>query len=284
VVDKAGAPIEGAMVRGDYLGATSTDGSVERGQTDDKGVAVIAGRSAFHVNLTVSKEGYYPTRTKIYPKDSVDKKEHFRDRKVTVVLKEKRNPIPLYAKRYSGEIPVAEEWLGFDLEAGDWVVPYGKGVRADVQFWFQGKIDSFDSGQGELKLKFDDDNGFAEISDVSPQSELKVPHLAPVDGYVSEEKIWRAAIRKEVDGRPSSNKFYFMRLRTRIDSQGEVETATYAKLYGDVFFSLRGRHGGVSRVQFQYYFNPTPNDRNLEFDTYRNLFRNLPHEEQVREP
>jgi hypothetical protein len=35
---------------------------------------------------------------------------------------------------------------------------------------------------------------------------------------------------------------------------------------------------------FTYYLNPTPNDRNLEFDPKRNLFTNLKDEERVTAP
>jgi hypothetical protein len=284
VLDESGAPVEGAMVRADYLGATASDGSVERAWTDSDGIATVTGRSVFYVALTANKDGYYQSGTKVYAKEVVNGKELYPDRKVTLVLKEKRNPIPLYAKRYSGEIPVAEEWVGFDLEVGDWLSPYGRGASADFQFWFQGKLESINSGYGELKLKFSDSDGIVEITDVSKESELRVPHIAPMHGYVNEEIVWRAAIRRDVEGRPDRNRLHFLRVRTILDEDGEVEAANYAKMYGDVLFSLIGRQGGVSRIQFQYYFNPAPNDRNLEFDTNRNLFGKLPHEEQVREP
>lgn len=35
---------------------------------------------------------------------------------------------------------------------------------------------------------------------------------------------------------------------------------------------------------FTYYLNPTPNDRNIEFDPKRNLFTNLSSSEEVRDP
>ncbi|GEM_PF-800855 len=284
VLDEAGAPLANAMVRGNFLGGRSDDGSVDRTRTNSSGRATVSGRSIFPVDVSAVLEGYYASASSVNTRETVDGEVQIRDQAVSLVLKEKRNPIPLYAKRYSGEIPVAEQWIGFDLEKADWVAPYGKGGRSDIHFWFQGGIDSFDSGQGELRLRFSEHDGAAEISDISAQNELKVPHLAHIEGYVSEEKVWREAIRKEVEGRPNRNRFYFLRLRTVIDARHEIEAANYGKLYGDVFFSLRGRQGGMSRLQFTYYFNPTPNDRNLEFDAYRNLFRDLPHDDRVWEP
>lgn len=282
VVDEFSNPVEGAEVIGTFLGVTDFD--EEHFLTDSDGRALVSGRSYFPVGIAVRKRDFYWSATKVNTKEVINGKEHYLDRKVTIVLKGKRNPIPLYAKRYTGEIPVAEEWVGFDLEAGDWVAPYGRGASTDFQFWFQGKLESINSGYGELKLKFSDDDGIVDITDVSKESELKVPHSAPKHGYLQKEIVWRAAIRKNVEGRPDRNRFHFLRVRTTVDEQGKVEVANYAKMYGDVFFSLIGRQGGVSRIQFQYYFNPIPNDPNLEFDTNRNLFRNLPHDEQVREP
>ncbi|MEZ5415708.1 MAG: hypothetical protein R3F03_15480, partial [Opitutaceae bacterium] len=54
--------------------------------------------------------------------------------------------------------------------------------------------------------------------------------------------------------------------RVVLDDDGSVVSANYSKVMGDIYVS----HTGVLR--FTYYFNPTPNDRNLEFDPKRNLF------------
>ena len=71
---------------------------------------------------------------------------------------------------------------------------------------------------------------------------------------------------------------YFFRVRTVLNKAGEVESALYGKIHGD--FSLD--HNGV--FGFSYYLNPTPNDRNLEFDTRQNLFTKLRPEEWVSQP
>jgi len=47
-------------------------------------------------------------------------------------------------------------------------------------------------------------------------------------------------------------------------------------LYGQI-------HGHINGC-FGYDLNPTPNDRNVEFDPKRNLFKDLRPSEQVREP
>jgi len=281
-IDETGEPLEGVHVTGTFYGIT--DFETDTALTDSRGLANVGGGSFFPVGILAEKAGYYWSGAKVSTRDVVEGREHYSDRQVTVVLKEKRNPIPLYAKRYSGEIPVAEKWVGFDLEKADWVAPHGRGMSSDFEFWFRGKIENMDSGEGELRLRLRERDGIVGVTEISGQSQLKVTHIAPSDGYVHEEKVWRAAIRKKVEGRPVKSRFHFLRLRTSVDSKNEIVTANYAKLYGDVFFSLVGRKGGFSRLQFTYYFNPMPNDRNLEFDPRRNLFMNLTHDEQVHEP
>jgi hypothetical protein len=38
------------------------------------------------------------------------------------------------------------------------------------------------------------------------------------------------------------------------------------------------------KVLFTYYLNPTPNDRNMEFDPKQNLFKDLKPMEEVKDP
>jgi hypothetical protein len=59
---------------------------------------------------------------------------------------------------------------------------------------------------------------------------------------------------------------YFLRTRVQLDADGDIISANYAKIYDEIRFDARGL------VSFWYYYNPTPNDRNLEFDPARNLF------------
>ena len=64
----------------------------------------------------------------------------------------------------------------------------------------------------------------------------------------------------------------------RKNESGKIVSALYGKIHGEIGYSwTRG-------IRFIYYLNPTPNDRNLEFDPSRNLFTDLKPMEQVREP
>lgn len=62
---------------------------------------------------------------------------------------------------------------------------------------------------------------------------------------------------------------YFFRVRTKRNEKGEIVSALYGKIYGPIEFRIFTN--GMD-AQFTYYLNPTPNDRNTEFEAKRNLF------------
>ena len=60
--------------------------------------------------------------------------------------------VPLYAKKVQADIPVLNQPCGYDLEVGDWVMPYGKGINQDFIFTVYTNVkdrQNFDA-QGEL--------------------------------------------------------------------------------------------------------------------------------------
>ena len=69
------------------------------------------------------------------------------------------------------------------------------------------------------------------------------------------------------------NRCYYFRIRSKFDDKGNLIEAYYGKVYGD--FKI-GAHIdiGLDVVKFLYYLNPTPNDRNLEWDMKTNLCPN----------
>lgn len=70
-----------------------------------------------------------------------------------------------------------------------------------------------------------------------------------------------------------SEKNYFFRVRTVLNKDGSVKSALYGKINGQI--SIQGAGRDTASLAFLYYLNPTPNDRNLEFDMQKNLFKNL---------
>ena len=107
------------------------------------------------------------------------------------------------------------------------------------------------------------------VHDFAP--EMRMPHHAPTDGYQEEYK-WEKSTK---DGSAIDEKLgFFIKTRVKLDEKGNELSAHYAKFITDVQIDIRGR------IKFTSYFNPTPNDTNLEFDLKKNLFKDLKDEEK----
>ena len=226
-------------------------------------------------------------------------------------LKKKKNPIPMYAMKLSdkrvpeefrvevvdkktgkfNEGPAETFTVAWDLEKGDWVKPYGKGETVDFIFTIRRKerrtyiYDSlienriFDYDRNtkeniylacgatvEIKVSNDGD-GF--IPYPVPKEKRNggpwLPYLAPEDGY----RPWVPRHERGKGIQPADMN-YFFRVRTIKDATGKIISANYGKIYGDFRCDSVGND-----ISFTYYFNPTPNDRNVEFKLGSNLFTNL---------
>lgn len=100
-----------------------------------------------------------------------------------------------------------------------------------------------------------------------PYCKLTVPHKAPEEGYV--EELTLKEVRDYHSNRANlsnyrdkmQNNGLFLRVRTQLDKDGNVVSAHYAKI-------VSPRGAGNS---FTAFYNPTPNDRNLEYDFKTNL-------------
>ena len=75
--------------------------------------------------------------------------------------------------------------------------------------------------------------------------------------------------RTEYKDNFEEDRCYYIRIRTEFDESDNVRKAIYGKIYGD--FKLEDKKNGIKDVSFLYYLNPTPNDRNLEWDMKNNL-------------
>ena len=188
-------------------------------------------------------------------------------------LKPIKNPIPLYAKNVDTKIPARNKSCGYDLLVGDWVSPQGSGQQSDIIFLYEGEYRSHLEYHCEVKIQFDNKHD-GIISDPKPLnvgSILRLAYEAPKEGYLTE--LEKKFIRTEEKGIKiydiSETANYYLRVRTKVDDDGKIISANFAKIHGDI----KCFPGGV--IQFNYYYNPKPNDRNLEFDMKRNLFKNL---------
>lgn len=268
--------------------------------TDTNGICTLTGNGdGSSVGIAAFKDGYYGsagysvqfTNTM----GAVQKKWQPWNPVVDIALKRIGAPVPLYAKCVWQEpVPATGKPLGFDLKVGDWVKPHGQGLHTDLSFIFSAEVvRTYTNWFGTLPRIHETSDctlivSFPEVGDgIIPvfvdsragTSALRLPALAPRNGYVQNIK------KRVVDGkngycsdiRDDAN--YFFRVRTEKDEEGNIVSALYGKIHGDFRFEPH-----VRKLTFVYYLNPEPNDRNVEFDPQRNLFKTLSSQEEVREP
>jgi len=306
VLDTEGQPIEGANANLVFIlpgRGLDTGTSVVKGLTNDEGVFIGSGDAPQYIDYAVSKEGYYTSNYK-YRFSGVTGFTGFRrwspwNPTLEVVLKKKINPIPLYVHRMDFLMgkdllvpPLLNRFVGYDLIARDWVVPYGLGTHRDFLFKLSkhrmlGRHDFHVT----LTLKFSNsgDGIQSYYNDPSSGSSLYLPHNAPKSGYSSELIINRessdngiAPIPENLRNRDDQN--YFFRIRTETDKSGNIVKALYGKIHGGIgLFDFLDKNN-TAKLRFNYYLNPNQNDTNLEFDLKQNLFTDLSRREWVRDP
>lgn len=296
VIDLDGEPVENASVGiGGGLDTPDDAPRTANGATNREGTfSAIIGSNQGAVSAFARAPHFYQTTISGLRIDKGDDgiREAHRlgrwepwEQSITIVLKPIKKPIPLYAKEIEALVPAVGAPVGYDLEKGDWVAPYGVGVRTDFVFTTVGQYESAVNYEGQLLLCFPGQGDGAVAFDSDPAqwnpeqySELRMPYEAPESGY-GPRLAWRNARTTDTQSRRDAPSVFvdesnlhvgfFFRIRTVLDAQGKVLSANYGKIYGPV--SSRTFEGGKCRIRLTYYLNPTPLDRNLEYDTSKNL-------------
>lgn len=278
--------------------------------SDENGEVQFFGVGKLGASLRVSKDGYYGFGVQNAEDFRFPSGELNGGVEKTIMLRPVIKPIALHAKltqprRHAPDaetrIPVLGEWCGYDFEIGDWVSPHGNGKVTDVLIFFDREFVRFDASgwqqtleqrrefskkayavRGEewteekfrlksglwnlvFKVAFPNEKeGIILVEDgFNEHSVLRMPHMAYEEGYVSEYG-YQITSNEYLKRRDDIG--FFLRTRVVLDRQGNIESANYAKIYEDFKVTIDGK------IEFAYYFNVTPNDRNLEFDPKQNLF------------
>lgn len=246
-----------------------------------------------------AKDRYYLTRIrKKYEnpsKYSKDGKWYPWNPTVEMVLKERINPIPMYARTDSDtfgiRIPRLNEWCGYDMMKADWVEPYGIGEYADIEInhnWNKAYGKAYEGSS--LTIRFPDQHAGAyafqySVDEAAGVSFFRSPYHADImKDYVQELSFFSTIewIEKENGGKvlkisKENNNYmkpgcgYIFRTRTRVDATGNLIAAHYGKIYPDNNVFIRHSSKGESFIYLPYYLNPIENDTNLEFDPNQNL-------------
>jgi len=288
VRDQNGNTVSGAEVGAFfphiYGAGASVKGENIKVITDREGYALLRGRIAGTVGGGVELSGYYRTQFEAVDFPGMHHRGEFLKAEREAILKEIHNPIPMYARPLRElKLPGLNAPFGFDLEVGDWVAPHGEGKTADIIFEIKGRNESYREHDLTLEISFPNEgDGLVEFEGVrNIGSQLRSEHLAPENGYRSSLSLSKKALYDQKssqwlnESKPGSN--YYLRIRTVLDEDGKVISANYGKIYGNFEF--------LNFIKAEaYYFNPTPNDRNIEFDTQQNLANPPTAREQVRLP
>jgi hypothetical protein len=274
VVDETGQPVEAAKTWVCYLLTNQI-----AGLTDTNGVFVASHHDGSeNLAFQIKKLKYYSCWIE-YHMGRNYKPERWNPTQ-TIVLRKIGNPISMYAKRHEMKFPKLDEPVGFDLMIGDWVTPYGKGAYTDIFYTAHRKIITDREFTADLIVTFPNkgDGIVVAPSESAAGSEFKTSRTAAENGYGTELVLHYSNTQ-----RPEQVFGYFIRVRTILDESGNIKSALYGKIRGDFRF-YAGTIAPTAGMGFDYYLNPTPNSRNVEFDPKRNLMKNLKPGEEVSAP
>lgn len=241
--------------------------------TNADGVATVSGTAQQDYSVSVEKAGYYPTQG---PWRGINDEKSFQKyavgvQNIDLELRPIRNPINGIVKAVERTpLPVVEKPVGFDLEVGDWVAPYGKGRVADFVFRLDGRFNSPRDYDETFTLTFSKaQDGIMQVKyPMRTGPAFKFPYEAPLAGYESQH-VW--LLRWTVSGGSSGTSIdlngetnYIFRVRTELDEKGNVRRALYGIITGDLV-PVAGNSEIGRNVSFTYALNPDWT-RNIEFD------------------
>ncbi len=283
--DDQGRPIASAAVRVDFEhGNDPAKRSTVSGLTDGFGKLTVSSRTSGFAVIGAEKDGFYLSRAK-WISDGVPQGIGAKPPTNVIQLKMRRitAPVPLFFRSASLMTAGYVGSASYDLGLGDWLPPNGTGVAPDLRFTWEGRVVAPTNSEGQLLLQMVQRESKFKLAFANPLdglvrqpfsydegSELRLPNLAPEDGYLPVE-IWEETSTpgNRPDGEAHNRVAYFLRVRSQTNELGRVRSAIYAKTDGG--FELAMALDGTA-IRFNYYLNPTPNDRNLEYDGTNNLF------------
>lgn len=259
VIDQDGAPLEG--VKADLGFVLPSGGTNYVNDTDDQGRLSVTRRAAYGVSILLTKPGYYASR----------RRTGYGDQTLTMELREIKKPIAMYVHKLRKMRIDTDKEYGYDLKGGDFTPPHGKGEVEDLLVTITGEEKSVWDKELYMKIRFSNPlDGLVPFiienpennAKSKPESLYKSDYLAPEQGYQHEWGFHEISKGKKspYDTNLDRTKNYYFRVRTKTNEEGDIESAHYGKIYGEFFTST-----------ITHYFNPTPNDRNVEFDLARNL-------------
>lgn len=286
------------VVDNDFVGVTGLEGVFEaKGKTNcGEAVFLVRDNCGFYdtsrIRVPFDSMGRWPTTLSRWwePDNPV----------ITVALQRVENPIPLIVKRVEWRnwksglrgLQGTNAVMRFDLVMGDWLPPYGRGERSDLEIGSEVRVTGTERRYRHSTRSVGDVVFYDLVQTIRPTDAvdcLSERHPSPASGvmirmgddrgvggrtvrHIGKRKRiertghWECEYTKDHD----PGRCYTFRIRSRRDGDGNLVEAYYGKIYGDFWFS--GDLGrGVTEIRFLYYLNLTRLDRNLEWDMRHNL-------------
>lgn len=272
VVDQDGIPVQGARVWcGVQTGPGMNDYSVVSGSTDTNGEYCIQAKCTKAVNCRIRKHGYYACETNfVYGAKGSSEElsdgrwQPYGERRVIRLMK-MINPVPMtgWTRRRDFKIPRYGDWIGFDLEAGDYTKPHGAGKCDDVLLRFFMEDKAMDDCRMTMEVSFTNSlcagaYKFSRRLESELQGEYKAATNATYESYlkyVFERRPGCPVLKQML----SESEGLVFRIRTVVDEAGNLKSARYGKMLGPWKFV---GPGGMSLPSVQ--ISRADNDLNLE--------------------
>ena len=281
VVDYEGNIVSNAHVNVGFANALNRNSHSCIGESDENGCFTASGVSDGDIVYTVTKKGYYKTYDRYwFSRGGTERSKWFPwilkftpwNPTLKIVLKEIRNPIPMYYKSVSREVPITEKNIGFDLFISDWVEPYGKGKTNDFIFAVSGYLNSFNDRESRMNVTFSNGGGIQQNT-LDNFSDLPTIHIAPQNGYKTNYFFCKKITNIAEDRiNPVSRKnISFVYIIGRLTENMETNFF-YGTIKNDFRCDYRSKQ--AIGTTFEYSLNPIPNDRNLEWSG-SNLFESI---------
>jgi len=267
LIDDLGQPVPDANIRG-YLNDPRKHNDAGKHYnviTELDGTCKIRGMGYSFTECTIEKEGYYSSRYHLKLKEN----DKFVS-KLTMVLKKIRNPIAMKARKIEITLPKLGEYFPYDLDVADLVEPYGTGKKAHIYIYYYGENKDFFTGKSIFRLKVLNQNSGLKLFLFDGFSQFRTEYLALANNYTNLLEFVSESTKEKqvVDTKIKKNEYIVFKCQSSTNSA----MYNYGKILPDLFYWIEQ---GQPKVKFTYYYNPTPDDRNLEFAPQKNLIRTV---------
>ncbi|MDD4018217.1 MAG: Ig-like domain-containing protein [Kiritimatiellae bacterium] len=267
VVDSRGNPVPDADVEVAFFHRGSFPIS---GKTDEDGFFAAEHMSGADVHFYTSKKGYYNTqRNYWFYREGKPCAENGRwvpwNPTLEVVLKEKRNPIPLPVQRVTCFFPINTP-VGFDCEKAQLVAPYGIGVCSDLIATVTGYYVAPTNYSFHMELT-SNIGGYVRYK-MDSYSQMWSVYEAPA--FEEFHQTLNVSVtykydRLSEDTRFKDDDYLVFCSRVLKGEGGEIKNINYGKIRNGLKFNIESTKTNMAAMSLSYQFNTTPNDRNLEW-------------------